>query len=59
MNRELKEFRRLERVCRESASVSTWAIEREALLSVADDLRKAIEAREPGPQPWARERRHD
>ncbi|WP_164938240.1 hypothetical protein [Bradyrhizobium guangzhouense] len=50
MSRELREFRRLERVCRESAAVSTLAIEREALLSVVDDLRKAIEAREHAQQ---------
>ena len=47
MNRELREFRRLERICRESAAVSTFSLERDALLVVADDLRKAIQAREP------------
>jgi hypothetical protein len=46
LNREVREFRRLERVCREWAAVATLPIERDALLTVADDLRKAIEARE-------------
>jgi hypothetical protein len=50
LNRDLREFRRLERVCRESAAVTTLPMERDALLVVADDLRKAIEAREPARQ---------
>jgi hypothetical protein len=37
-------------VCRESAAVTTLPMERDALLVVADDLRKAIEAREPARQ---------
>ncbi|MDN4983953.1 hypothetical protein KUL72_12080 [Bradyrhizobium arachidis] len=43
MNRELKEFRRLERACREHAAVASFDLEREGLLKVADDYRKAIE----------------
>ena len=48
MNRELREFRRIERLCRKSATATTWQIERDALLQVADDLRKAIDAGEHG-----------
>ncbi|QOZ51864.1 hypothetical protein XH90_11090 [Bradyrhizobium sp. CCBAU 53338] len=43
LNRELKEFRRLERACREHAAVASFDLEREGLLKVADDYRKAIE----------------
>ena len=46
MNRELREFRRLERACREHAAMAPLAIERDALLKVADDYRRAIESRE-------------
>ena len=46
MNRELREFRRLERACREYAAVAPLPIERDALLKVAEDYRRAIEARE-------------
>jgi hypothetical protein len=44
MNRELKEFRRLERVCLEQAELSTLDLARIGLLKVADDCRLAAEA---------------
>lgn len=50
MNRELREFRRLERVCREQAALSTMELARSGLLQVAQDCRiaaEAIEARTP------------
>jgi hypothetical protein len=50
MNRELREFRRLERVCREQAALSTMELARSGLLQVAQDCRiaaEAIEARSP------------
>ena len=49
MNRQLREFRRLERVCLEQAALST-ELTRTGLLKVADDFRlaaEAIEARLP------------
>ena len=42
LGRELREFRRLERVCREQAALASLAIERDALLKVAEDYRMAI-----------------
>ena len=50
MNRELREFRRLERVCLEQAALSTMDLTRSGLLKVAEDCRiaaEAIEARSP------------
>jgi hypothetical protein len=50
MNRELREFRRLERVCLEQAALSTMDLARSGLLKVADDCRiaaEAIEAQSP------------
>jgi hypothetical protein len=50
MSRELREFRRLERVCLEQAALSTMDLARTGLLKVADDCRlaaEAIEARSP------------
>ncbi|BAR62271.1 hypothetical protein ACVIWV_003174 [Bradyrhizobium diazoefficiens] len=50
MNRELREFRRLERVCLEQAALSTMDLARHGLLKVADDCRiaaEAIEAQSP------------
>lgn len=50
MNKELREFRRLERVCVEQAALSTMDLARSGLLKVADDCRiaaEAIEARAP------------
>ena len=44
MNRELREFRRLERVCLEQAALSTMDLTRSGLLKVADDCRLAAEA---------------
>ena len=44
MNRELREFRRLERVCLEQAALSTMDLTRSGLLKVADDCRTAAEA---------------
>jgi len=44
MNRELREFRRLERLCLEQAAVSTLDLARSGLLQVADDCRIAAEA---------------
>lgn len=44
MNRELREFRRLERVCLEQAALSTMDLARTGLLKVADDCRLAAEA---------------
>ena len=46
MNRELREFRRLERACREHAAMAPLSIERDALLKVAEDYRRAIETHE-------------
>jgi hypothetical protein len=43
MNRELREFRRLERVCLEQAALS-GDLARAGLLKVADDCRLAAEA---------------
>ncbi|MHC4043725.1 hypothetical protein [Bradyrhizobium sp. 23AC] len=51
MNKELREFRRLERVCLEQAALSTMDLARSGLLKVADDCRiaaEAIEAQSPG-----------
>jgi len=50
MNKELREFRRLERVCLEQAALSTMDLTRTGLLKVAEDCRvaaEAIEARMP------------
>src|SRR3954470_4464792 len=50
MNKELREFRRLERVCLEQAALSTMDLARGGLLKVADDCRlasEAIEAQSP------------
>jgi hypothetical protein len=50
MNKELREFRRLERVCLEQAALSTMDLTRSGLLKVADDCRiaaEAIEAQSP------------
>ncbi|MCP3466570.1 MULTISPECIES: hypothetical protein [unclassified Bradyrhizobium] len=50
MNRELREFRRLERVCLEQAELSTLDLARIGLLKVAADCRvaaEAIEAKSP------------
>ncbi|MGY4288999.1 hypothetical protein ACVWXO_008219 [Bradyrhizobium sp. LM2.7] len=50
MNRDLREFRRLERLCLEQAALSTMDLARTGLLKVADDCRaaaEAIEARSP------------
>jgi hypothetical protein len=44
MNKELREFRRLERVCLEQAALSTMDLARSGLLKVADDCRVAAEA---------------
>ncbi|WP_247434724.1 hypothetical protein [Bradyrhizobium sp. 44] len=44
MNKELREFRRLERVCLEQAALSTMDLARGGLLKVADDCRVAAEA---------------
>ncbi|TFV47987.1 hypothetical protein [Bradyrhizobium niftali] len=44
MNRELREFRRLERICREQAALSDIDIERIGLLAVAEDCRAAAAA---------------
>ncbi|MBR0974861.1 MULTISPECIES: hypothetical protein [Bradyrhizobium] len=49
MNRELREFRRLERVCLEQAALSTMDLARSGLLKVADDCRMAAEAIEAQP----------
>jgi len=43
MNRELREFRRLERLCLEQAALS-MDLTRSGLLKVADDCRIAAEA---------------
>ncbi|QOZ77100.1 hypothetical protein XH83_17540 [Bradyrhizobium sp. CCBAU 53351] len=43
MNRELREFRRLERVCLEQAALSNMDLTRSGLLKVADDCRIAAE----------------
>lgn len=50
MNKELREFRRLQRVCLEQAALSTLDLARSGLLKVADDCRiaaEAIEAQSP------------
>lgn len=44
MNRELMEFRRLERACREHGAIASLDLEREGLRKVAEDYRKAIES---------------
>ncbi|MCG2640435.1 MULTISPECIES: hypothetical protein [Bradyrhizobium] len=44
MNRKVREFRRLERVCIEQAALSTMDLARSGLLKVADDCRIAAEA---------------
>ncbi|WP_439392275.1 hypothetical protein ACRQ5Q_21760 [Bradyrhizobium sp. PMVTL-01] len=49
VNRELKEFLRLERTCREHAAIASFELEREGLLKVAEYYRKAIEALERRP----------
>ncbi|SFO15824.1 hypothetical protein SAMN05216330_10221 [Bradyrhizobium sp. Ghvi] len=51
MNRQLREFRRLERVCLEQAALSTMDLARSGLLKVADDCRLAAEAIEAQPAP--------
>jgi hypothetical protein len=51
MNRELREFRRLERVCLEQAALSTMDLARTGLLMVADDCRVAAEAIEAQSRP--------
>ena len=51
MNRQLREFRRLERVCLEQAALSTMDLARTGLLKVADDCRLAAEAIEAQPVP--------
>lgn len=51
MNRELREFRRLERVCLEQAALSTMDLARSGLMKVADDCRLAAEAIEAQPVP--------
>ena len=51
MNRELREFRRLDRVCLEQAALSTMDLARSGLLKVADDCRLAAEAIEALPPP--------
>jgi hypothetical protein len=43
MNRHLREFRRLERLCLEQAALSTLDLARTGLLKVADDCRIAAE----------------
>ena len=48
MNRELREFRRLERLCLEQAALS-MDLTRSGLLKVADDCRVAAEAIEAQP----------
>ncbi|MBB4359412.1 hypothetical protein GGD65_000410 [Bradyrhizobium sp. CIR18] len=50
MNKELREFRRLEQVCLEQAALSTMDLAKSGLLKVADDCRiaaEAIEAQSP------------
>jgi len=50
MNRELREFRRLERLCLEQAALSTMDLAQSGLLKVAHDCRiaaEAIEAKSP------------
>lgn len=50
MDRELREFRRLERACLEQAELDTFDLSRIGLLKVANDCRtaaEAIEARMP------------
>lgn len=49
MKREIREFRRLERVCLEQAAQSTMDLARTGLLKVADDCRLAAEAIEALP----------
>ncbi len=49
MTKELREFRRLERVCLEQAALSTLDLARTGLLKVADDCRIAAEALESQP----------
>ncbi len=44
MSKELREFRRLERLCLEQAALSTMDLARSGLLKVADDCRIAAEA---------------
>jgi hypothetical protein len=51
MNRQVREFRRLERVCLEQAALSTMDLARSGLLKVADDCRLAAEAIEAQPMP--------
>jgi hypothetical protein len=51
MNRQLREFRRLERVCLEQAALSTMDLARSGLLKVADDCRLAAEAIEAQAMP--------
>jgi hypothetical protein len=51
MNKELREFRRLERVCLEQAALSTMDLARGGLLKVADDCRVAAVA-EQGFDPY-------
>jgi hypothetical protein len=51
MNRELREFRRLERVCLEQAALSNMDLARTGLLQVAADCRLAAEAIEALPAP--------
>ena len=51
MNRELREFRRLERVCLEQAALSNMDLARTGLLKVAADCRLAAEAIAARPVP--------
>lgn len=52
VDRELREFRRLERICREHAAIASMELERVGLLKVAEDCRRAaasIENRQKDP----------
>ncbi|MFT4121537.1 hypothetical protein [Bradyrhizobium sp.] len=53
MSRQLREFRRLERVCLEQAALSDMDLARSSLLKVADDFRLAAEAIEARSSPRA------
>ncbi|WP_439368040.1 hypothetical protein ACRQ5Q_21775 [Bradyrhizobium sp. PMVTL-01] len=60
MNRELREFRRLERLCLEQAALSTIDLARSGLLKVANDCRIASEATRAfaGPEREGLSKRH-
>ena len=47
MKRELREFHRLERACREQAAIASLELERDALIKVAEDYRRAINSLMP------------